>query len=553
MNTAIKIICALISMFMICSCDEVKINEIVATPPTVESFEPVEGYAGCEVTLIGQSLNDVVEASIGGVKADIVQRITENSLIIRVPSLAQSGKIEVVNSKGNGLSANEFIVTYPCPEPDFSRIPENIELSSNLLISGKRMSVINRVLFSSEGYDNHEAEIIEQIDHEIIVKAPFVESELATIAFEYFDGKNLVVDNNNTVKIKVDRKSPVVSEISCTEGFVGDEVILNGKNLDKVDRVLIDNIECAIAVQSSDVLKFVIPEIEDLSGDINTCSLEIEYFGGIERIVIESSFIIKLQPFLFWQDVKLWCQGRDVEELTSFFSPQTGIAYSNSTWRQLDPISYQYQAATCSASQVPAVSKDEYDAVVPYFFFSGVNAGNMQINSPAGSASQLKNFYMENNSANEYRVTGSSGNCYGTPVVGFVVLDRENSADAALIERIQTGTLSKLDPATFPIDTESLTCGDISISSISNSPKDTAFAPGVFTVGQNLDTDVDCYIMVLYYNHKGIDSSNKSLNIRRMGILHIKHIDFRLYNNTSAPSSSSILFDMYWMAKDYDN
>ena len=33
--------------------------------------------------------------------------------------------------------------------------------------------------------------------------------------------------------------------------------------------------------------------------------------------------------------------------------------------------------------------------------------------------------------------------------------------------------------------------------------------------------------------------------------LHIKHIDFKLYNNTNAPSSSSISFDMYWMKHDY--
>ena len=56
--------------------------------------------------------------------------------------------------------------------------------------------------------------------------------------------------------------------------------------------------------------------------------------------------------------------------------------------------------------------------------------------------------------------------------------------------------------------------------------------------------------MVFYYNVNGL-GSNKAENIKRIGLLHIKHIDFKLYNNTNAPSSSSISFDMYWMKHDY--
>jgi hypothetical protein len=59
--------------------------------------------------------------------------------------------------------------------------------------------------------------------------------------------------------------------------------------------------------------------------------------------------------------------------------------------------------------------------------------------------------------------------------------------------------------------------------------------------------------MVFYYNHYGLDSNNKAANIRRIGLLHIKHINFVLYNNTNAPSSSAITFDMYWMKHDYQH
>lgn len=47
-------------------------------------------------------------------------------------------------------------------------------------------------------------------------------------------------------------------------------------------------------------------------------------------------------------------------------------------------------------------------------------------------------------------------------------------------------------------------------------------------------------------------TSNVADNVKRIGLLHIKTIDFKMYNNTNAPSSSSIEFDMYWQKKDYD-
>lgn len=70
-------------------------------------------------------------------------------------------------------------------------------------------------------------------------------------------------------------------------------------------------------------------------------------------------------------------------------------------------------------------------------------------------------------------------------------------------------------------------------------------------MGQEKSADLDSYIMVFHYNSKGLNSSNRSENIRRMGVMHIKHIDFKLYNNTNAPSSSAVTFDMYWMKRDY--
>lgn len=533
-------------------CEKESMNEFVETAPKVASFTPAEGYAGCEVTIIGEALNNVVAAKIGDADAEIAQRLSDKRISIRVPAMAPSGKITLLNAKGSGVSATDFTVTYPAPAPTLSELPEEVELSSNLLIFGERMSVITRVLFKAEGHEAHEAEKVSQNDREIVVRVPYVEADDATIQFEYYDGTKLAIaDGNAAGAIKVARFQPKVATVSATTAAIGDIVTLEGEYLDKVDRVLLDGAECMVTLQTPEALKFVVPELDSFADGENTAKLEIEYFDGGETATVNSGFVVNVPRVLFWEDRKVWGQGRDVEEMTSFFSPQTGICYSNSLWRTLDAVSYQHQASTCSANQVPAVSQEEYESVVPYLFFTGVSAGQLQLNSPAGSASMLKNIFWENNSANDYRVTGANGNCYGTPVLGFLTLDASKPEHAELINKVATGTLDRLDQETYPIDTEAKTCGNIAIGSISNNVKDTQFAPGLFTVGQEKDTDLDAYIMVFYYNHKGLNSSNRSENIRRMGVLHIKHIDFKLYNNTNAPSSSSITFDMYWMKRDY--
>ncbi|MCH5214763.1 MAG: IPT/TIG domain-containing protein [Muribaculaceae bacterium] len=548
---ALYILAAVAVTATLASCEDSLTDDMVQSAPVVETFLPAEGYAGCEITVKGTSLNNVVAAKIGDTDAIVAQRVSDRQIIIKVPAQASTGKITLSNSVGSGSSATDFIISYPAPEADLATLPGDVELSSNMLIFGKKMSVITRVLFSAPGNEPHEAEIISQSDSEIVVKVPYVEADNANISFEYFDGTSLITTDPSEITVVMARFQPNVTDVSTSSASIGETVTLGGQYLDKVDRVLLAGEECLITQQTPETLKFIVPELAGFADGENVATLEIEYFDGVERNVLVPEFRVTVPMVLFWENRKVWAQGRDVEEFTSFFSPQTGLAYANSMWRDLDPISFKYQEGTCSAAQEPAVSQSEYDSVVPYFFFTGVSAGHLQINSPAGSASMLKNIFTENNSSNDFRVTGANANCYGTPVLSFLTLDNGNAAHAKLIEKVRTKTLDRLDEETYPLDVDAKKIGDISISGMSNSLNNTKFAPDVFTVGQALNTDVDVYILVLYYNHKGLNSSNRAENVRRMGVLHIKHIDFRPYNNTDAPSSSSVTFDMYWMKHDY--
>ena len=544
----------LLGAFAFTGCDELSVNEHVQGQPEITDFSPSSGNIGTEIIVTGSSLDDVTSAAIGDVPVTISQRITNTMLKLKVTGNAKTGKISLVNALGSGVSDNEFVISYPAPVPETSSLPSEVEMGNKLLISGEYMNVITSVVFSAVGSSvEHEAEIISQTENEIVVTVPYVESDDANITFTYFDGSVTVSTQKSLMPvIKVKRYQPSVTTDSFSTVSVGDIVSLEGEYLDKINKVLVNGIESTITLQTSNLLQFSVPNSDDFVDGNNTTTLEIVYFDGVESQTLTNQFVVYVPYVLVYKGKTIYGQGRDVQELTSFFSPETGIAYSNSLWRTVvDPISYEYQASTCSAKNVPAVSETEYNSVKPYFFFSGLSAGTLQINSPAGSNSQLRNFYWFNNSADEYRVTGVKGSCYGTPALAFVYMDPSVEAHKEVIDKIHNGNLDKIDETTFPIDVVNNKIGDISLSNIKMSVNNSVFASGVFPVGENKSADIDAVIMVIYFDVKG-QTDNPAQNIKRFGFIHITHIDFILYNNTIAPSSSAVTFDMYWMKHDYE-
>ena len=535
-------------------CDSISMKEIAVSAPQILSFSPESGSVGSEIVVTGEYLDDVVSATIGGEKVTILQKVSNGRLSLKVTSNAKTGKIVLSNSVGDGVSEDDFTIEYPAPAISEAGMPTEVEMGNRLLLTGTHMNVISAVLFTAEGYETgNEADILSQSENEILVKIPYVESNKASVTFKYFNGTSEVeTPLESAPQMTVARYEPAVTTSSYNAAQVGDIIVLNGTYLNKIDKVLLGDIECNVTLQNENELKFAVPSSETYVDGDNTMILKISYFDGREVRTLTDAFVVQVPFVYFWENKKVYAQGRDVEELSSFFSPETGLVYANADWREkVDPISFKYQAATCSANNKPAVSASEYNSVNPYFFFSGVNAGTLQINSPAGSSGQLKNFYTMNNSANDYRVTGSNGNCYGTPVLTFLYLDPSKSAYKALVDEVKNGTLDKIDETTFPIDVNAKTCRGFSISSMKTSMNTDVWAAGIFEVGKEQKANVDAVMLVLYYNVAG-STSNVADNVKRIGLLHIKTVDFKMYNNTKAPSSSSIEFDMYWQKHDYD-
>lgn len=454
-----KIISIAIVLAGLTACDSISIDDVVKSVPVIESYTPAQASIGDEIIVTGSSLNDVTAATIGGETVEILQKVSDNRLSLRVTANAKTGKIELTNATGKGSSEGEVVI----------------------------MTV-----------------------------------------------------------------TPTISTASFKRMMVGDVVTLRGNNLEAIEQITVGGTPCDIIWQTTEELRFTVPAITSLADGVNKLPLCISYQGG-QQLTLTEDFEVYVPAIYTWRDHTIYGQSRQAAALSSFFSPETGKSYLNSQWRtEVDPIAYKYQAATCSDRNKPAVSESEYNSVAPYFYLGGMSGGTLQVCAPSSSPTMLKNFYTENNSADKYRITGANADCYGTPAIVFLWLNPEDADHKKLIDEVHAGTLVSIDEETFPIDVEKKTCRGFSISNMQRTVSNTVWANGVFETGQPKVADVDAMLLVVYYNVNGEETSNRSKNIKRLGILHIKHVDFRMNGTTVNPSASGITFDMYWQKHDYD-
>lgn len=539
--------------------EQIYVEEPVLNAPEVESFSPTSGSAGEIITVKGKYLNGVTKVYIGTTEAPLYERVSDTQFSFTVSAEATSGKLKVVNAYGEFVTEDVFTCTYAVPELIASALAEDAEMGGMLLIAGKNLNAVRDVVFTAEGYDEgHPATIRTQNDSELLVKVPYVEAATAKITFTYNDGQKVAsTDLASAPSIGIVRYVPLVTTKSFERTAVGSAVVLEGANIHKIEKITVGGHEAVIGNRTETSLQFAVPAGEFVDGD-NVTNVVIHYFDGHESQTLTENFIAFVPMVKYWEGMKVYGQGRDVEEMASFFSPETGRVYHNSAWRtEVDPVSYANLANTCSAANVPAVSEADYNSVNPYFFFSGVSAGHLQINGPANSTGQLKNFYFENNSANDYRCPGVNSNVYGTPVLRFRYLNPANADEKALIDKVVGKKIEVINEQDFPIDVTAQTIAGVGVTSASGGLQTKDWCPQ-YTIPGSFHTNVvtvedDIVIMVMYYNHNGSPSkTNFAENVKRLGFVHITKVNFRLYNNSLAPSSSDITFNCYWQKYDYD-
>ena len=541
-------------LFFLCGCDSTSMKDVAISSPEVLSFSPESGSIGSEVIVTGEYLDDVVSATIGGGKVTILQKVSNQRLSLKVTDQARSGKIVLTNSIGEGVSEAEFTLEYPAPVVSQTGVPSEVEMGNNLLLSGSHMNVVSTVLFTAAegGTAGNEAEIVSQNENEIVVKVPYVESDKAIVTFKYFNGiKEVETSSSSAPKLTVKRYRPEITTTVFEPANVGDMVVLEGAYLNKIDKVLLGDIECTITLQTETELKFVVPTSDSFKNGDNIVPLKISYFDGRETPTLTDEFIVRVAFVYYWENRTIHAQAG---ETSAFFSPETGRVYSNDVWSQEVDIIAAAGKNTCKTANIPVVSETDYNSVNPYFFIPGSSSKfNLAINSPANSNGQLKNF----KTSGKASITGGSS-YYGTPALSFAYLDPETNPDCAeLVNNVKAGNIKKIDEITFPLDVEKKTCAGIK-PSVSAAPTTDAWAKDKFEAGvEKTNVTIDAVFLVFYYNVKGYDNKaadkNPVKDVKRIGLMYIKSADFKMKEGTEKdPSASSITFDMYWQKQDYD-
>lgn len=541
-------------LFFLCGCDSTSMKDVAISSPEVLSFSPENGSIGSEVIVTGEYLDDVVSATIGGGKVTILQKVSNQRLSLKVTDQARSGKIVLTNSIGEGVSEAEFTLEYPAPVVSQTGVPSEVEMGNNLLLSGSHMNVVSAVLFTAAegGTAGNEAEIVSQNENEIVVKVPYVESDRAVVTFKYFNGtENVETSSSSAPQLTVKRYEPEVTTNVFEPVNVGDVVVLEGTYLNKIDKVLVGDIECKIMSKTESELQFVVPTSDSFKNGDNIVPLKISYFDGRETPVLAEEFIVRVAFVHYWENKTIYAQAG---ETSAFFSPETGQVYSNDVWsKDVDPVAAAGKN-TCDPANIPSVSEKDYNSVNPYIFISGSSSKyNLAINSPANSNGQLKNF----KTSDKASITGGSS-YYGTPALSFAYLDPEANPDCAeLVNNVKIGNIKNIDEKTFPLDVGKKTCAGIK-PSVSAAPTTDIWAKEEFEAGVNkTNVKLDAVFLVFYYNVKGYDNKatdkNPVRDVKRIGLMYIKSADFKMKEGTEKdPSASSITFDMYWQKQDYD-
>ena len=545
-------------IFTAVSCEELSVNEVAVNAPVITSFTPQSAPVGAEIIVTGEYLHNVSSAFIGEVKVDIVQKVSNKRLTIVVGQDVTSGKISLVNESGRGSSEVSFTCSYAVPEISANLLQADAEMGSDMLISGKWMNSVKSVIFTAKGYETgHVAEIKTRNDDEIVVRVPYVEQSDAFITLTYYDGTNEVATSlESAPTINVIRYVPQIDSYQFARTAVGKSISLTGSYLNNIDKVFVGEFEAPVFKEPSK-LTFTIPAGDFEDGETEVV-LKAMYFDCNETIVLKNDFIVYVPFVKYWENVKTYCQGRFAESaFTSFFSPETGIAYENAKWKTvLDPIALKYSNTQWGSGNLPkpgVVSDEEYDSVVPYFFFSAVSGNVLQLNSPANSNSQLKNFYIDatGTPANDYRVPGGGTTLPGTPILTFRYLDPANATENALREKVMKGEIENINEELFPINVTDNTIAGIGMTSAKGGTKSSDWCTRqTSSLVDELGYKADAVFLVAYYSNCGYSKETPAANIKRLGFLHVTTIDW--VNASNDYRNSSVNFNCYWQKYDYD-
>ncbi|WP_010424383.1 IPT/TIG domain-containing protein [Anaerophaga thermohalophila] len=304
-------------------CDEeLTLNKIEEKVPVIESFEPLTGTAGDEITIYGENLGNVKTAYVGDSLVTIKYRVNSNELVVKIDKGTVSGLITVENQIGSATSTEEFNVVHRVPViSDFE--DSKVLPNSQFKIEGENLDVVYDVYVASS-----KATILEVNESFIQIEVPFFdeEEEPANVFFTYNDG-GYMKQVGSAGLISLYRILPNFTMVP-DQGITGSNIVFEGENLGLIDKMWFNDQEGAFTVnEAGDQLVVILTE-EQFVVTTTGVTVRATYFGETQEEILHEDFEVIVPKVDFYSNITLHPRGGDDPFFLDF---NTGVTYGACT------------------------------------------------------------------------------------------------------------------------------------------------------------------------------------------------------------------------------
>lgn len=379
------------------SCNEdLVVDETVTSAPVISYFSPKSGKIGTEIKITGDFLQKVDTVKIGNGMAEVKYRINAREIIVVVTASNKTGTILISGSNGKVESTESFAIVYTVPA--LTNIPPSAKTNADIYIEGSNLDAVLAVYFGSV-----KGEIISQSEKDMIVRVPFFEDETVDLVVDYNTATGTKQTSTSGKPFKLDRPNPTVT--SCpSAGEIAASITLTGTELTLVDEIWFGTKQGTIQQKSEESLTVLIPDAFDTTTEVE---ITAKYYGT-KTLIVCTDF--KVKAIYYWGNKEIFAQ--DESTSNNFFNVSTGEIYT--------PCQYAY------------IKNNIH-------FFITISSSSIQLNNPANSENQTKNFKCDGIALPTEKMPNT---------VKFKNLAMGNSTEEnILIEKIRNRTLESISQA----------------------------------------------------------------------------------------------------------
>lgn len=273
-----------------------------ALVPNTDESGTVRAYIGTEVTAKGLNLDNVGRVTLDGIDCEIVEK-TFKELVFVVPSMEKPQQdnphkvfLQVYDADCKTVIFKyDYFVTVPVTDARVSGFePKTGTVGTELVVSGRNLEQVTKVTVGEVTIEKSDFAELAASFVKVTVPAIAASEASKELEINVFWGEN-VIDVTETEKFVL--KTPVFAASDVKTARIGDEITLNGENLDLVSAVKWDVYSLLVTEQYAEAITVKFPSsIEKADPVLVTKDIVAEYGEPVQTVVAAGDFILDTTP-----------------------------------------------------------------------------------------------------------------------------------------------------------------------------------------------------------------------------------------------------------------